>query len=232
MPLASSFGRAPHAAGPWSPLSLPNLVAWYDASNAASITASSGAVSQWNDLSGNGLHLVQATGARQPTTGVDTINGLNAINFTSGQGLHIAHALAAPLSVLIVLKRNETASGNKQPISNYTDSESIIFIDGGVWSLYAGSVQDSATSAADTNPHQLVGAFGGSASQGNLWLDTAQIITNQSPGTRGSATLALSADAGGGNGVNGDIAEAVWMSALIGGTDRALWNSYCSRWGL
>lgn len=72
-------------AGSWSnfqPLSLsPSL--WFDASNASSITSSSGLVSQWNDLSGNGLHLTQATSANQPTTGVTTQNGLNVINFST-----------------------------------------------------------------------------------------------------------------------------------------------------
>ncbi len=64
-----------------------NLLAWYDASDAASITASSGAVSQWSDKSGNGRHLTQGTGANQPSTGVATQNGLNAIRFT-GAGPH------------------------------------------------------------------------------------------------------------------------------------------------
>lgn len=214
----------------WDPSSLPNLVAWYKADDAASITSSGGAVSQWNDQSGNGLHLVQ-TGGGKPSTGVDTINGLNVIKFTSSQGLHVAHALASPLTILIVLKRNETGSGNKQPISNFNDAESIIFVDGTVWSLYAGSVTDSATSAADTSAHQLVGTFGSSASQGNLYLDGIQIITNQSPGTRGLGTIGVSADANSNNGFPGDIAEVVFMSSVIGSTDRALWDAYvAAKW--
>src|SRR5439155_19226332 len=55
--------------------------AWYDASDTSTITASSNAVSQWNDKSGNGYHLTQGTGSRQPLTNTDTINGLNVIKF-------------------------------------------------------------------------------------------------------------------------------------------------------
>jgi hypothetical protein len=43
-----------------------DLHAWYDASDAASITEAAGAVSQWNDKSGNAFHLAQGTGAKQP----------------------------------------------------------------------------------------------------------------------------------------------------------------------
>jgi len=56
---------------------------WYDASDAASITASAGKVSQWNDKSGNGIHLAQATSTQQPATGALTQNGLNVISFDS-----------------------------------------------------------------------------------------------------------------------------------------------------
>lgn len=41
------------------------LQRWYDASNTGSITIATG-VSQWNDLSGNGAHLTQATSGNQP----------------------------------------------------------------------------------------------------------------------------------------------------------------------
>lgn len=69
----------------WSPARLPGIVGWWDASNAASITASGSParVSQWNDLSGNGHDLTQGTGASQPTSGVESQNGKNAVGFTA-----------------------------------------------------------------------------------------------------------------------------------------------------
>lgn len=66
--------------GAWSPYAI-NPVAWYDASNAASITSSGGLVSQWDDISGSGRHLAQATSSLQPTTGTTTQNGRNVIVF-------------------------------------------------------------------------------------------------------------------------------------------------------
>ena len=96
-------------AGSWSnfqPLSLsPSL--WFDASNASSITSSSGLVSQWNDLSGNGRHLTQGTSANQPTTGVTTQNGLNVINYngsTSGMATATSVANFTMVHVFVVAK--------------------------------------------------------------------------------------------------------------------------------
>jgi hypothetical protein len=67
-------------ATPFSPLDLsPTL--WLDASDETTITESGGAVSQWDDKSGNGYDLTQATGTYQPKTGTATINSLNTMEF-------------------------------------------------------------------------------------------------------------------------------------------------------
>lgn len=65
---------------PFSPLDLtPQL--WFDADDASTITSSSGNVSQWDDKSGNGYHVTQATGTAQPKTGTVTRNGRNVLDF-------------------------------------------------------------------------------------------------------------------------------------------------------
>lgn len=75
------YGYVTIAGGAWVPTDVAGLIAWWDASNSGSITQSSGSVSQWNDLSGNGWHATQATGSLQPTTGTRTINSLNVLDF-------------------------------------------------------------------------------------------------------------------------------------------------------
>lgn len=64
----------------FTPLSLKPVV-WFDAADTSTITASSNAVSQWNDKSGNGRNITQATSAWQPKSGTKTRNGLNVIEF-------------------------------------------------------------------------------------------------------------------------------------------------------
>ena len=68
----------------WVPVPIQlNAEIWFDASDTNSITESSGSVSQWDDKSGNGNHATQGTSTNQPTTGNETLNGLNVI---SGDG--------------------------------------------------------------------------------------------------------------------------------------------------
>ena len=50
----------------WTPESTDTAL-WLDAADDTTITESGGAVSQWDDKSGNGNHAVQATGSQQPT---------------------------------------------------------------------------------------------------------------------------------------------------------------------
>lgn len=54
---------------------------WLDASDSDSITQSGESVSQWNDKSGNGYHVAQATAAAQPQ--LTTLSGKPGIFFTT-----------------------------------------------------------------------------------------------------------------------------------------------------
>ena len=65
----------------FSPNKLSDLILWLDASDLATIIESGGNVSQWNDKSSNANNVVQTFGSKQPVTGVDTINGINALTF-------------------------------------------------------------------------------------------------------------------------------------------------------
>lgn len=79
---------------PFRPSDIANLQLWLDADDAATITdAGGGAVSAWNDKSGNGRHFPQATGAARPTTGANTLNGRNVLTF--GGDDFLEHGTAA-----------------------------------------------------------------------------------------------------------------------------------------
>jgi hypothetical protein len=86
----------------WTPAEL-SPAAWYAADDASTITESAGAVSQWNDKSGNGNHAVQSTASLQPITGATNLNGLNVIDFTD-DGLDVSYStLAQPYFMMAVL---------------------------------------------------------------------------------------------------------------------------------
>jgi hypothetical protein len=106
----------------FNPLSLaPQL--WLDASDTATITESSGAVSQWDDKSGNGFNVIQATGANQPTTGVATLNNKNVIQFDGGDslGLVVSPFSNAPYTTFIVFKFGALDTAVQYVLDNHTD---------------------------------------------------------------------------------------------------------------
>ena len=78
-------------AAPWTPADI-TTAAWFDAADASTITDTAGAVSQWNDKSGNSRDLSLATGATNPTTGTRTLNGLNALDLIETDALQTAAA--------------------------------------------------------------------------------------------------------------------------------------------
>jgi hypothetical protein len=97
----------------FSPLDLsPDL--WLDAADTATITESSGAVSQWNDKSGNGRNFTQSTGAAQPTTGTRTQNGLNVLDFDGSAdfmvGGDILDLLSGGVTVVGVVKADTVSA--------------------------------------------------------------------------------------------------------------------------
>lgn len=98
----------PHLGGAFSPTDIAGLWAWHDASDTATITGTS--VSQWDDKSGNGLHVTQGTGTNQPRSGTNTLGGLNVIDFNNDgtvdnylQRTGITGA-SAPFTVFVVCK--------------------------------------------------------------------------------------------------------------------------------
>lgn len=68
------------AAAAWTPAQITTAL-WLDANDAATITTVSGAVSQWNDKSGNGRHLSQPTAASRPAYQATGLNSLPTLSF-------------------------------------------------------------------------------------------------------------------------------------------------------
>jgi len=94
------------------PRSLPQLWAWFDAMYVNGFgqaqPADAAALAQWNDLSGNGRHLVQATGANQPlfrlTGGPAGFPSVNFVDNTDTMQIATAGTKARPITVVAVFK--------------------------------------------------------------------------------------------------------------------------------
>ena len=79
----------------WNP-SMISTALWLDAADATTVTTVSGAVSQWNDKSGNGRNASQATAGNRPTY---TSAGQNSLNVLTLDGSNDSLALAANLDI-------------------------------------------------------------------------------------------------------------------------------------
>jgi hypothetical protein len=150
----------------WSPADIATT-AWYDASDTNTITASGGAVSIWQDKSGNSNDAAQSTGTNQPATG-GAINGLNAIDFNPGAGTqHLTTNLEQLTTVSIYLVLDPTARGVNQysaaigacaagygvdsglfwPIEQYataTERNDVYYTDSLLDKVFCNGVEDSA----------------------------------------------------------------------------------------
>lgn len=65
---------------PWTPANITTAL-WLDAADASTVTTVSGAVSQWNDKSGNGRNATQPTAGRRPLYQNAALNGRNVLSF-------------------------------------------------------------------------------------------------------------------------------------------------------
>jgi len=84
---------------------------WLDAADASTITESGGAVSQWDDKSGNARHLSQATAANQPTYLSTGLNSLPTINF-DGTGEFLKNASYEPTGAVTCFFAAERTSSS------------------------------------------------------------------------------------------------------------------------
>jgi hypothetical protein len=127
----------------WTPTALVGLTGWFDASDADTITESSGSVSQWDDKSDSAQHLIQASASEQPSTGVETIGGLNAISadgtefIESGLGAMVGSDSSFTMLVVgdpddIQDDLRDTLFGFQRSVSNYIQfrANSTITFDG------------------------------------------------------------------------------------------------------
>lgn len=89
----------------WTPAEISTEL-WLDAADAATISESGGAVSQWSDKSGNDRHATQGTAANKPTTGTHTQNSLNAMRFDGADDFFSIPGLSSlsQATIFIVLK--------------------------------------------------------------------------------------------------------------------------------
>ncbi len=174
----------------FSPLDIPDLALWLDASDASTITEAGGAVSQWDDLSGNANHEIQNVGSAQPTTGVATINGNNAIDFDGVNDYMVTSSriinTPKPMTLIWAGKVNNPSpsSFSGRLFSERSGSGPILMTNsaGGIDFLWVGGGTNLEVRSNDNlldtiNPHVVMFRWDGSnaASNAQIYIDGVEV---------------------------------------------------------
>lgn len=136
-----------------NPTDMHGLVGWYDASDASSIASTSGKVTQWNDKSGHGRHLVQTTDANRPTTG-STINGVAALTF-NGTSQYLTYpgfvaGIGYLIRTVVFVAINADHAANHQVVWWDTNSLGGLVLNGGPLTCQAGNDGPGAAASVAT----------------------------------------------------------------------------------
>lgn len=222
----------PH--GPFTPLDIPGLKVWYDASDASSITESGGVVSQWNDKGPLQEHLVQATGIEQPIIDTVTLNGLRVMQFDGDDWMQttFTSSIVNPVTFFIVAKRDAIALDNYfyDGITSGTRKANLVISNERV-EMFGGNavlVAPPGSHVAEVQLHENV--YNGTSS---TYVIDGTTVASGNAGTSTLTGLTVGAAFNLASELTGFIAEIVMFNGTIEGATLVTMRDYLNnKWGL
>jgi hypothetical protein len=217
-----------------APTELAGCSLWLDASDASSITASGGLVSQWNDKSGNNRHAT-SSGSLRPTHG-GSQNGRTVMQFTGTQGLTINGNFLQleNVTMFAVAAKNADHFGGiiTSAPTNPEDSPLLTF-----WGAFIAFVcrRQVVQSAAANGVYRLLcGQSIGTTQRAHFeGVQGTDGVASAALNTTNTVTKIGPVRTSGSSGLNGNIAEIVCYSGNLSTTDRARVEKYLAqKWGI
>lgn len=232
--------------GGFTPLALPGLALWLDASDAATLFIDDGLlnpvsnnldpVGGWADKSGNGRHFTQATIGNKPLYRTNrSPNGLPAVNF-NGSGHQLTRPSAglptvAPLGIYAVARDADNGAQYRFLSMN---SKWNYGSNGGAARLTKNTVWD----ADSTTPTYAANVF----AQATCEFDGTTVTFRKNAAAQNTVTPGSDLAGGNANGHlgsnggtqfwKGDVAEVVIASVLAGSLRASLESYLVAKWGL
>lgn len=216
---------------PFTPKRLPGLQLWLDAGvglfSDAGITPAvpDATIQQWNDQSGLGQNVSQATAGSRPQFKANILGGRPVLRLdgTDDRLFGTIVSVAQPFTAIIVANVGASASGSKTPFG-FT-SASIYMNVNEQAGLFAGAAADS-TAAIDGAFKILGGVFQGAASV----LRVNGVPTVLNPGGNATGTgVNLGSNSTPLEFIAGDIAEAILCQGALPATWIARVERYLNR---
>lgn len=228
------------------PSDISNLALWLDASDAATITESGGAVSAWADKSGNGNDATQGSAPNQPTYQATGLNGKPTLHFAADH-LNVADDISLDhtgLTVFVVTAATVDNAGSHYILWKWLDTTNREFIlrhdfnnnDTRFFSSSNGSAVDGSITGGALNlgTAQILEVINdnGAATGSQLLIDGASVGTDSTPGTifNGSDSLKVGHSSGGGEKV---ISEVLLYTQPLNTDQRDQIRTYLTeKWGI
>ena len=229
---------------PWTPAQITTAM-WLDASDASTVTTVSGAVSQWNDKSGNARNATQTTAANRPAYTTAGLNSLNVITF-DGSNDHLVHSFSAspaPHSIYAVTRRLTGGNGNYFVLVSCISASSAFGavmhakIEGSAnWGSYINSWTSADYSLLDT--WRIVGIVSPTSTSGTELYRTDGTSVGKSYASRyagdGTARRAIGGDPGFNTGYfSGNAGEIIVTTSALSTSDCEKMEGYLAhKWAL
>lgn len=228
----------------WTPAQITTAL-WLDAADASTVNTVSGAVSQWNDKSGNGNHVAQSQSDLRPVVASNVLNSKPIIRFDgSNDRLETASALfTTPIFGVYSVTANRNPSGESSWAGQYLANETgrtLIYQNGAGTRLMA--IFDGSGNAASFNgiPNTSFHLFGYEKNLNNasIYYEGVNVGTSSNLSTTISNTSWKIADSAAGTGgvffpVQLDAAEIVILFTPASVNTRQKLEGYLAhKWGL
>lgn len=247
-------GKFPGLYNAYTTLPVSGAALWLDASQQNSLFTDAGVtpvntngqqIYQWNDLSGNNRHAVQATSANRPTWNAPSSgqHGFGTVGFngTSQWLANTMPSLAAGYTIYAVLKNGGALAGHNPfctANAGTLNSIATIYTDGTQIGLsqYGASVLQAASNGSVIG---FVGKYDGTHTTGNYFIRNSQASTDaigtmtQAAGTPAAGTANIGRSTDGTQYFSTPIMELIVFASYRSSADDAEIKAYFTdKWGI
>jgi hypothetical protein len=214
--------------GQFTPRSIAGLEAWYNASDASSITVATG-VDKWADRSGKGRDLLQSTPNNQPQYVTNGLNGRPIIKFDGdNDSLSASFSLSQPTTVFCVGNYIVNTGGFNLYDGTTANTMRHFVAGSGTIGMFAGTSLTSALSSGDIIGWRIWESIFNGSSSAIIRNGTTLNSGNAGSASPGGVRLAIFGN-NASNPTNCEIAEFVLYTGVLSAAERSRVRSYLSR---
>jgi hypothetical protein len=227
----------------WTPSEI-NTALWLDSSDSATVLSGvAGNVYQWSDKSGSAIHGTQSTAVNQPTTGINTIAGMNTIFFDGTDDAIYSGIFSSNLeSIEVYIAFQANVLTDKQLFDVRTAASGNPLLDDSARAGFrtrrrndSGTIVSTGQQTQDLNAHIGYYAYDAAADLLLNRLDGQNELTVASSGnTTGDFHIAIGNNGSAiSTGFNGWVCEVIVLNSISSTAIRQNVEAYLAwKWGL